>query len=265
MNSEKSLSPKAPTEVLHIHTDTEAILIERPNRFVAIVEIEEDGIKRQEKAHVHDPGRLIDILYPGNRLLLRKASNPNRKTGWDVIAGRIGEEWILINSAFHRQISQWVLENRVIDELKDIDGIIPEQKFGDSRLDFLLETNGVEGEENEKEQVKRTWVEVKGCTLAENNVAMFPDAPTTRGKRHLEELMRAVDEGYDAAIIILVLRSDAGCFTPNWMIDPDFTKTMIQAVEKGVMIFPLQFIFENNSIYYFSEIPLCFEKTGLVK
>ena len=256
---------KIPTEVLHIHTDTEATLIERPNRFVAIVETEENGIKRQEKAHVHDPGRLIDILYPGNRLLLRKASNPNRKTGWDVIAGKIGDEWILINSAFHRQISQWVLENRIIDELKDIDNIIPEQKFGDSRLDFLLETNGFEGGGNEKDQIKRTWVEVKGCTLAENNVAMFPDAPTTRGKRHLEELMRAVDEGNDAAIIILVIRSDAGCFTPNWKIDIDFTKTMIKAVEKGVMIFPLQFIFENNSIYYLSKVPLCFEKTGLVE
>ncbi len=252
-------------EIMQIHTDAEGTLIERANRFLAIVEIEENGIKKQEKAHVHDPGRLIDILYPGNRLLLRKASNPNRKTGWDVIAGRIGDEWILINSAFHRLISQWVLENRVIDELKDIDNIIPEQKFGDSRLDFLLETNGVAEEGNEKEQVKSTWVEVKGCTLAKNNVAIFPDAPTTRGKRHLEELMHAVDEGNDAAIIILILRSDASCFSPNWNIDIDFTKTMIKAVEKGVMIFPLQFIFENNSIYYISEIPLCFERTGLVE
>ena len=240
--------------VLHIPTDTEATLIARPNRFLAIVEIDDNGIKRQEKAHVHDPGRLIDILYPGNRLLLRKASNPNRKTGWDVIAGRVGDEWVLINSAFHRQISQWVLENRVIDELKDIDKIVPEQKFGDSRLDFLLEESG-----------KKTWVEVKGCTLAVDNVSMFPDAPTTRGKRHVEELIRAVDEGNDAAIIILVLRSDAGCFTPNWKIDPDFTKTMMRAVEKGVMVFPLQFIFDNNNIYYQSEIPLCLEKTGLVE
>ncbi|MDY0387604.1 MAG: DNA/RNA nuclease SfsA [Methanolobus sp.] len=248
------VSSQNRTEVLHIHTDTEATLIERPNRFLAIVEIDDNGIKRQEKAHVHDPGRLIDILYPGNRLLLRKANSPNRKTGWDVIAGRVGDQWILINSAFHRRISQWVLENRIIDELKDIDNIIPEQKFGDSRLDFLLEEKG-----------KRTWVEVKGCTLAENDLAVFPDAPTTRGKRHLEELMRAVDQGNDAAIIILVLRSDAGCFTPNWKIDIDFTKTMIKAVEKGVMIFPLQFIFEKNSIYYLSKLPLCFEKTGLVE
>jgi sugar fermentation stimulation protein A len=257
MTERSSLNSPNKAEVLHIHTDTEATLIERPNRFLAIVEIEEDGIKRQEKAHVHDPGRLIDILYPGNRLLLRKASNPNRKTGWDVIAGRIGEEWILINSAFHRRISQWVLENRVIDELKDIDNIIPEQKFGDSRLDFLLEVKHVD--EGGKENVKRTWVEVKGCTLAENNVAIFPDAPTTRGKRHLEELIRAVDEGNKAAIIILVLRSEAECFTPNWDIDPAFSETMIRATEWGVMVFPLKFVFENNSICYLSRIPLCFK------
>ncbi|TQD29226.1 DNA/RNA nuclease SfsA [Methanolobus vulcani] len=239
--------------VCNIQTDTEGILIERPNRFLAIVEIDVNGSKSQEKVHVHDPGRLIDILYPGNCVLLRKASNPKRKTGWDMIAGRIGEEWILINSAFHRQISQWILENRIIDKFRNIDNIIPEQRFGDSRLDFLLE-----------EDRKKTWVEVKGCTLAENNVAVFPDAPTTRGKRHLEELIRAVDEGNDAAIIILVFRSDAKCFAPNRKIDIDFTETMIKAVEKGVMIFPLQFIFENNNIYYLSQIPLCLEKTGLI-
>jgi sugar fermentation stimulation protein A len=242
------MTPKTHQKVLQIHTDTEGTLIERPNRFLAIVEIEEDGIKRQEKAHVHDPGRLIDVLYPGNKLLLRKADNPNRKTGWDVIAGRIGDEWVLINSAFHRRISQWVLENGIIDELKNVDRIIPEQKFGDSRLDFLLEKNGT-----------RIWVEVKGCTLAEGNVAVFPDAPTTRGKRHLEELIRAVDEGNKAAIIILVLRSEAECFTPNWDIDPAFSETMIRATERCVMVFPLKFVFENNSICYLSRIPLCFK------
>lgn len=248
MNESSFLSSSNKAEVLHIHTDTEGILIERPNRFLAIVEIKENGVKKQEKVHVHDPGRLIDVLYPGNRVLLRKASNPNRKTGWDMIAGMIDDNWVLINSAFHRRISEWVLENAIIDELGDIDSIRPEQKFGDSRLDFLLEENGA-----------RIWIEVKGCTLAEGNRAAFPDAPTTRGKRHLEELIRAFDEGNKAAIIILVLRSEAECFTPNWKIDPDFSDTMQKAVEKGVMVFPLKFVFDNNSVYYLSRIPLCFE------
>ncbi|WP_406661812.1 DNA/RNA nuclease SfsA [Methanolobus sp. ZRKC3] len=254
MTQKPQPSSQTPREVLQIQTDAEGILIERPNRFLAIVEIDDAGVKRQEMVHVHDPGRLVDVLYPGNRVLLRKAENSNRKTGWDMIAGRIGDEWVLINSAFHRRISEWVLENGVIDELRGIDSIIPEQKFGDSRLDFLLEEDG-----------KKIWVEVKGCTLAEGKIAVFPDAPTSRGKRHLEELIRAIDEGYEAAIIILVLRSEAECFTPNWNIDPAFSETMIRAAEKGVMIFPLQFRFEDNSIYYLSRIPLCFEKIGMVE
>ncbi|SFM27953.1 DNA/RNA nuclease SfsA [Methanolobus profundi] len=234
------------TEVLNIHTDTEGTFIERPNRFLAIVEIDNNGTKTQEKVHVHDPGRLLDILYPGNRVLLRKASNPNRKTGWDMIAGISGDNWILINSAFHRQISEWVLENGIIEELSDNDSILPEQKYGDSRLDYLLLKDG-----------QSTWIEVKGCTLAEGSVASFPDAPTTRGKRHLEELIKARSEGHDAAAIILVLRPEAECFTANGIIDPAFARTFEEALKAGVKVFPLQFSFEDGNIRYLSQLPLC--------
>ena len=233
-------------KVLKIHTDTEGTFIERPNRFLAIVEIDDNGIKTQEKVHVHDPGRLLDILYPGNRVLLRKASNPNRKTGWDMIAGRSADNWILINSAFHRQISGWVIENGVVDLFSNADSILPEQKYGDSRLDYLILKDG-----------KSTWVEVKGCTLADGRVASFPDAPTTRGKRHLEELIKARSEGHDAAVIILVLRPEAECFTANGMIDPAFADTFEKALEAGVKVFPLQFSFEDGNVCYHSQLPLC--------
>lgn len=246
MTPEKPSSFKPDNKVLQIHTDTEATLIERPNRFLAIVEIDDNGNKRQEKAHVHDPGRLIDILYPGNRLLLRKASNPNRKTGWDVIAGKIDDNWILINSAFHRRISQWVLENDIVDFLSNADSILPEQKYGDSRLDYLILKEG-----------KSIWVEVKGCTMAEDEVASFPDAPTTRGKRHLEELIKARNEGHEAAVLIIVLRPEAECFTANGIIDPAFTETFTKALDAGVKVFPLLFSFEDGAVYYHSQLPLC--------
>ncbi|WMW22874.1 DNA/RNA nuclease SfsA [Methanolobus mangrovi] len=233
-------------KVLQIPTDTEGILIERPNRFLAIVEIEENGTKKQEKVHVHDPGRLIDVFYPGNRVLLRKANNPKRKTGWDMIAGRISDNWILINSAFHRQISGWVIENGVVDFFSNADSILPEQKYGDSRLDYLILKEG-----------KSIWVEVKGCTLAEGRVASFPDAPTTRGKRHLEELIKARTEGYEAAVLILVLRPEAECFTANGLIDPAFAETFKKALEAGVKVFPLLFSFEDGVICYHSQLPLC--------
>jgi sugar fermentation stimulation protein A len=233
-------------QVLHIHTDTEGTLIERPNRFLAIVEIEENGNKKQEKVHVHDPGRLTDVLYPGNRVLLRKADNPKRKTGWDMIAGKIGVNWILINSAFHRQISGWVIENGVVDILSNAESILPEQKYGDSRLDYLILKEG-----------KSIWLEVKGCTLAEGRIASFPDAPTTRGKRHLEELIKARSEGHEAAVLILVLRPEAECFTANGIIDPAFTETFEKALEAGVKVFPLLFSFKDGVIRYHCQLPLC--------
>jgi sugar fermentation stimulation protein A len=242
----------SPQEILTIQTDAEGILIERPNRFLAIVEVDLDGAKSQEKVHVHDPGRLIDILYPGNRVLLRKASNPKRKTGWDMIAGKSGDNWILINSAFHRQISEWVIENNVIDHFSNADAVLPEQKFGESRLDYLL----MKGDTD-------IWIEVKGCTLAEGKTASFPDAPTTRGKRHLDELIKARSEGHEAAILILIFRPEAECFTANGIIDPDFAQTFEKAIEAGVNVFPLQFSFEENIIYYHSQLPLC--KTALYK
>ncbi|MDG6244102.1 MAG: DNA/RNA nuclease SfsA [Methanolobus sp.] len=248
-NDNKILRP-----VLHIPTDIEGKVIERPNRFLAIVELELDGVRKHEKVHVHDPGRLTDLIYPGNRVLLRKADNTKsknkskiRKTGWDMIAGRIADDWILINSAFHRKISCWAIENGIIDFLSNIESILPEQKYGSSRLDYLLEKQG-----------RKIWVEVKGCTLAEDGVATFPDAPTIRGKRHLEELIHVVDQGDEAAVIMLIFRPEARCFTPNCKIDPDFSETMLKASQKGVRIFPLQFSFKENSIYYVSEIPLCF-------
>jgi sugar fermentation stimulation protein A len=232
--------------VCKIHTDTEGIFIERPNRFLAIVEIDENGVRKQEKVHVHDPGRLIDILYPGNSVLLRKATNPKRKTAWDMIAGKSGDNWILINSAFHRQISTWVLENDIVDFLSGSDSILPEKKYGDSRLDYLLLKDN-----------KKTWIEVKGCTLAEGKISSFPDAPTTRGKRHLEELIKAKNEGHDAAVLILAFRPEAECFTANGKIDPAFAETFNRALETGVKVFPLLFSFKDGTICYHSQLPLC--------
>jgi sugar fermentation stimulation protein A len=239
-------SSTSSQKVLSIQTDIEGILVERPNRFLAIVEVDQNGTKSQEKVHVHDPGRLIDILYPGNRVLLRKAGNPKRKTAWDMIAGKIGEEWILINSAFHRQISEWVIENNIIELFSNADTVLPEQKFGGSRLDYLL----MKGETD-------IWIEVKGCTLAEGKTSSFPDAPTTRGKRHLDELIKARSEGHEAAILIIVLRPEAECFTANGIIDPDFARTFEKAIEAGVNVFPLQFSFEDNTVVYHSQLPLC--------
>lgn len=238
--------PSHPVEVIHIHTDVDARLVARPNRFIAIAEIEKDGSKEEVMVHVHDPGRLTDILYPGNRILLRKANDPKRKTGWDLIAGRLADEWILINSAFHGQISRWAIEHAGICLFKDIDSILPEQRYGNSRIDHLIVKNGM-----------KIWTEVKGCTLADKGIASFPDAPTTRGKRHVEELMHALTENHEAALLILIFRPEAICFTANEGIDPEFARTFYSAIKAGVNVFPLRFSFDGKVVYYHGQLPIC--------
>ncbi|WP_214045101.1 DNA/RNA nuclease SfsA [Methanomethylovorans sp.] len=241
---------QVPRHVLDIPLDAEGTLVSRPNRFLAIVNIATPYGEKCEKVHVHDPGRLTDILYPGNRLLLRKASGKNRKTEWDLIAGKAGDGFVLIHSGYHRQISMWVLDNNIIESLANTEKVLPEQVLGKNRLDYLLESAG-----------RRTWIEVKGCTLAENGMAMFPDAPTMRGRRHVEGLIKAVQAGDRAMMMILVFRQEAQCFTAHEKIDPDFAAAFKRALEEEVQVHPLTFMFradnDGGHIYYCGELPLC--------
>ncbi|MBN1134022.1 MAG: DNA/RNA nuclease SfsA [Methanosarcinaceae archaeon] len=232
--------------VLDIPWDAEAIFVSRDNRFLGTVDVVGPMNLKGEKVHIHDPGRLKEILYAGNSVLLRRSENGKRKTKWDLVAGKVGDIWVLVNSAYHRKIAEWVLRKGLLSPLKNIDTIKPEQNFGSSRLDFLLG----KGEE-------RIWVEVKGCTLVKDNVALFPDAPTLRGKRHVEELIKAVEYGDSSMALILVFRNDVECFKPNREIDPAFAETFGKAVEKGVLICPMVFSYEDEKLYYNSQIPLC--------
>ncbi len=237
-------STASSMDVLDIGWDVEAVLVERPNRFLAIVNIPSEGLK-EVPVHVHDPGRLEDIIYPGNHLLLKRASNPKRKTGWDVIAGLIGEKWVLINSAYHRKVAEWIFSQPEISPLGKIDSLAAEKKLGESRIDFLAGKNG-----------ENWWIETKGCTLAVNDMALFPDAPTIRGKRHLEELGKAIDNGDRSAVFILIFREEADCFSPNEQIDPAFYNTFYEVVEKGVEVYPFVFGFDNGFIRYKKKIPV---------
>lgn len=236
--------------VLDIPLDAEGILVCRPNRFLGIVDIITPQEAKAEKVHIHDPGRLEDILYPGNRVILKKADGKGRKTRWDLIGGKVGDNFVLTHSGYHRQISNWVLENQIISSLGDIEHITPEQVFGESRLDYLLEGAG-----------RRTWVEVKGCTLAEDGKAMFPDAPTARGKRHVEELIKALQAGDNAIMMVLVFRQEAKCFWAHEKIDPDFAAAFLHAIEEGVQIHPLVFTFEKKDdcgqVFFCRNLPLC--------
>ncbi len=215
--------------------------VERPNRFVVVFETG-TGPKITEMAHLMDPGRLKELLIPGAHLLLRKAHpNPKRKTQYDVIAVFNEDIWVLINSGFHSDIAADLIESGVITEISNYSIQKREYIYSNSRIDFLLNNH-----ENQK-----MLLEVKGCTLVENGLAMFPDAPTLRGKKHLEELTQAMDEGFGSAVLFLIIRDDAMEFTPNTTMDPDFSKALRNAKEKGVHIIPYSFknIYKKNSLH----------------
>jgi len=220
----------------------------RPNRYIAEVVI--DGVL--ETVHVHDPGRLKELLYEDNKCLVRYAASEKRKTDWDMIAAEKDGEYVLIHSGYHRYIAEALLTS---PEWTPFEAVYPykaEVKAGQSRLDFCLID----------EASKRIWVEVKGCSLSERGVAKFPDAPTIRGRRHLEELITLKAAGDRAAVIIIVL-SDAKCFVPKKDTDPEFYETFYRAMRCGVEVYPIRVSIDTKKqvLVYEGPIPVVKENT----
>ena len=227
--------------ILHLKGDITARFVSRNNRFLGTVEIS----GKKEVAHIHDPGRLEELLYSGNRVLLKRYNNPRRKTKWEIIGAEFQHHWIFINSKFHRAISQRIIEDPEISPFGNIDKIIPEIKAGNSRLDYLIEKGG-----------KRIWVEVKGCTLLKNGISLFPDAPTRRGTRHVEELIKKIDSGDRGALMILVFHHSK-CFLPNAQTDPHFARFFWEGVEMGLEIYPVELNYDGEIITYAGPVKIC--------
>ena len=179
------------------------LFLERPNRFIAHVELE----GRTEVCHVKNTGRCRELLVPGAAVYLEASANPARKTRYDLIAVEKGD--LLINmdaQAPNRVFGEWAAEH-----WPGLLSLRPEFTWEDSRFDFRLET---------EERV--TFVEVKGVTLEENGEVRFPDAPTERGVKHLHELQRAVAEGCRAAVFFVVQMAGMKGFSPNERTHPAF-------------------------------------------
>jgi len=196
------------------------------------------GVADGELVHIHDPGRLEKVLYEGNKVLLKKAYG-KRKTKWDIIACRYEKKWVFTNSSYHSIISMNILKKGLIMKARKIE---KEVKYGDSRIDFFINGN--------------MFVEVKGCTLEKNGRALFPDAPTARGRRHLESLIHAIYQGYEASIIFLIF-VPARCFSPNDEIDEDFARIFYNALSHGIKVYPVLLDYDGRWIYYRKTISLC--------
>lgn len=194
-----------------------AVFLSRPNRFIAHVLVEGEEVV----CHVKNTGRCRELLRPEARVWLEKGTNPKRKTAYDLVTVEKGRRLVNMDAQAPNKIfGEWALRLEA-----GIRSVRPEGAFGDSRLDFLLET-----------EQGRHYVEVKGVTLEEGGHVFFPDAPTERGVRHLHTLMRAVEQGHRATVFFVVQMADVLDFSPNDSTDPAFGQALRQAAAAGVQV-----------------------------
>ena len=195
---------------------TRAVFLNRPNRFIAEVDI--DGHK--ETVHVKNTGRCRELLIPGCEVWLTAPGTPDRKTKYDMVAVR-KDNGILFNidsQAPNKVVKEWL-------NSRDYHKVVPEYTYGDSRIDFYMESDG-----------KRYLMEVKGCTLEIDGVGFFPDAPTERGVKHLRELAGAVKDGYKAILAFVIQMDGVSEVRANVSTHPEFGVALDEAKNAGVEV-----------------------------
>ena len=195
-----------------------AIFRDRPNRFIAHVEI--DG--QPETVHVKNTGRCRELLVPGAEVFCQHFDSAARKTQYDLICVRKGPYLINMDSqAPNAAVKEWLLSGG----LGPITNLRPETVHGDSRFDFSFQKDG-----------KPCFLEVKGVTLEEQGICAFPDAPTQRGAKHLRGLQRAAQEGFGAYVLFVIQMKPVRFLHPNDATDPDFGSALRQAAAAGVRV-----------------------------
>lgn len=197
----------------------EGRFVERPNRFIAKVEIGDST----ERVHVKNTGRCRELLLPGAGVFLEKSHSPKRSTAYDLVAVRKGDRIINMDSqAPNRAVGEWLREGTLFPGTKLVQ---PEKTYGNSRFDFYIETED-----------DRIFLEVKGVTLEEEGVVRFPDAPSDRAVKHVQELMQARRAGYRAVVLFVVQMEGVRFFTPNRDTHPEFADALCRAAEEGVEV-----------------------------
>jgi len=215
----------------------EARFLSRPNRFIAHVEVE----SREEIVHVKNTGRCRELLLPGAKVFLCRASDPRRKTRYDLVAVEKEGRIINIDSQAPNKAAGEYLRSRYPEAL-----LRPEYRHGDSRLDFYME-------HPERGPV---FIEVKGVTLFVEGEARFPDAPTQRGAKHLRELMDCVKEGHEAWALFVIQAKGIRSFSPNEKTDPAFAKALREAAKAGVRILALDCLVEADRMEIQDPVPV---------
>ena len=223
------------------------IFRDRPNRFIAHVET--GGIL--ETVHVKNTGRCRELLVPGAEVILETSDNPARKTKYDLICVNKSGRWINMDSQVPNQVAaDWILNGRLFPEKISLKR---EKTYGNSRFDIYVES-----------EYRKAFIEVKGVTLEEDGIVRFPDAPTARGVKHLEELIRAHESGYEVYLFLVIQMKAVKYFEPNWKTHPEFGNTLKRAADAGVKILAYDCVVTEDSIEICDPVPVNLEQPDTV-
>lgn len=215
----------------------QAVFLERPNRFVAYVEL----AGKREICHVKNTGRCRELLLPGAKIYVQRQNNPARKTPLDLIAVKKGDRLINMDSqAPNRVTAEWLRTGGFCSQ----DAMIrPECRYGNSRFDFYIE-----------DEQRKIFMEVKGVTLEEEGIVRFPDAPTERGVKHIQELIECKKAGYEAYIFFVIQMKNVRFMEPNDRTHPAFGEALRKAATEGVGIIARDCLVEPDKLAIDQEV-----------
>ncbi|MBQ4510265.1 MAG: DNA/RNA nuclease SfsA [Clostridia bacterium] len=206
----------------------EGKFISRPNRFIAYVEINGTA----EVSHVKNTGRCKELLSKDARVYLEVSDNPERKTKYDLISVYKGDTLVNMDSQAPNKVAlEFIREKLPNAKIK------PEYTYGNSRIDIYVENGD-----------KKALIEVKGVTLENNGIAMFPDAPTERGIKHINELIKAKEDGFESYILFVIQMKGVSEFKPNYKTHREFGKALQKAQKAGVKILAYDCIVTENTL-----------------
>lgn len=214
--------------------------LRRPNRFIAYVDLDGEEVI----CHVPNTGRLGELLLPGAQVMLSYHSSSTRKTQYELRMVMKNFSWISIDSQLPNALAQEAIATDVIEELQGYSEIRREVTYQNSRFDLQLL-----GEDT-------CFVEVKGVTLERDGWCYFPDAPTERGRKHIDELIKAAKDGYRSALLFIIQIEDIRGFSPNKLTDPAFADKVIQAHENGVEILAYNCRVSPQEVSVIGKIPI---------
>ena len=221
----------------------EGVFIDRPNRFIAHIDV--NGT--METVHVKNTGRCKELLIPGVQVFLEKSSNPARKTAYDLVCvNKMGRLINMDSQMPNKAALEWVRAGHLFPEEVQV---TPEKTYGNSRFDLYAYSDK-----------RRAFIEVKGVTLEADNVARFPDAPTARGVKHLEELIRCMEDGYEAYLLLVIQMKGIIGFEPNWDTHREFGVTLQKAKKAGVHILAYDCLVEPERMEIQNPVPVCLEE-----